>query len=133
MLNFYNYYGKIHPELMKKLKELETKKTSGSADNNDTLIIRVNGNGFEGDENLFAKGYTILTHSFGANDTIKLSEDQALCVLRDVKVIMIYYHNYSCKLLSKIFSDVGMGIANFGREDDGITLENNTLTRILPS
>ena len=132
MLNFYNYYDKIHPELMKKIKELETKIMSGSADNNDTLIIRVALNDFKGDENKFAKGDTFFKKSFGAGDTIKLSEDQALCVLRDVKVIMIY-HNYSCKLLYKIFSDVGLGIAHFGTEQDGITLENNTLTRLLPS
>lgn len=36
MLNFYNYYEKIHPELMKKLKDLE-EKTSG---NNNVLVIR---------------------------------------------------------------------------------------------
>lgn len=36
MLNFYNYYGKIHPELMRKLKELE-EKASG---NNNVLVIR---------------------------------------------------------------------------------------------
>lgn len=36
MLNFYNYYGKIHPELVKKLKKME-EKTSG---NNNVLVIR---------------------------------------------------------------------------------------------
>lgn len=25
MLNFYNYYGKMHPELIKRLKDIESK------------------------------------------------------------------------------------------------------------
>ena len=131
MLNFYNYYDKIHPELMKKLKELETKITSGSADNNDTLIIRVGLNDSE-DENMFAKGHTIFTHSFGAGENIELSEDQALCVLRDVNLIMVY-RGYKCTLLYKNYSHAGTGVARFGSINDGIELSNNTLTRRLPS
>ena len=132
MLNFYNYYDKIHPELMKKLKELETKLTSSSADNNDTLIIRVDFNPSDKNENMFPKGDVIFTTHFGANQTIKLSEDKALHISRDVKVILVYY-DYQCKLLYKKISDASSGRALFGTIEDGIELTNNTLTRLLPS
>lgn len=131
MLNFYNYYDKIHPELMKKLKDLE-EKSSGNTGNNDTLIIRVHLNDFEGDENMFAKGEVIFTHSFGTNETIELSNDEALHILRDVKVIMVY-RDYSCDLLYKNYSDASNGVAYFGTANNGIILSNNTLTRKLPS
>lgn len=132
MLNFYNYFRKIHPELANRLGEIDRKLNLIEQSTNDTLIIRVNLNDFEGDENLFAKGEVIFTDSFGANSTIKLSEEQALRIIRDIKVIIIY-HDYGCKLIYKIFSNVGMGVAHFGSEDDGIELSNNTLIRKLPS
>ena len=132
MLNFYNYYDKIHPELMKKLKELETKITSSSADNNDTLIIRSDFNPSDKNENMFPKGDVIFTTNFGANHTIELSEDKALHISRDVKVILVYY-GYQCTLLYKNMSDASSGRALFGTIEDGIELGNNTLTRLLPS
>ena len=132
MLNFYNYYRKIHPELVNLLEELDRKITLLSQSTNDTLIIRVSRNGFKYNENKFAKGEVIFTNSFGANNTIKLSEEQTLHILRDIKLIMLYYH-YECSLLFKTSSDVESGIANFGKYDDGIKLENNTLIRRLPS
>lgn len=132
MLNFYNVFRKIHPELANRLKELDRKMNLLAQASNDTLIIRVIFDDFEGDENLFAKGDVIFTDSFGANNTIKLSEEQALRILRDVKVIMVY-HEYECSVLYKNYSKADEGVACFGSIDDGIVLSNNTLTRKLPS
>lgn len=132
MLNFYNYYGKIHPELASRLEELDRKMNLLDHGSTDTLIIRV-GNNFENeDENMFAKGDVIFKDSFGAGDTIKLSEEESLHILRDIKVIMVY-RNYYCHLLYKTWSNARSGVAAFGKEEDGISLENNTLTRKLPS
>ena len=132
MLNFYNYFRKIHPELANRLEELDRKINLLGQATNDTLIIRVSRNDFEEDDNMFAKGLTIFKESFGANDTIKLTEEQALSVLTDVKVIMVYY-NYDCTVLNKTRSNAEVCTAYFGTEDNGILVENDTITRMLPS
>ena len=125
MLNFYNYYGKIHPELMKKLRDIEAKCS-------DTLIIRVSLNERKYDEELFRYGETIYVDEFGAGDTIKLSPEQCLHIARDIDKILIYYE-YDCQPLYKNFSDSARGTAIFGYENNAIKLENCTLTRLLPS
>ena len=132
MLNFYNYFRKIHPELANRLEEFDRKMNLLPQATNDTLIIRVSRNRYIDDDNLSAKGEVIFTNSFGANDTIELSEEQTLSVITDVKVIMIYY-NYDCTVLYKTRSNANVLTAYFGEGDDGISVENNTLTRILPS
>lgn len=131
MLNFYNYFRKIHPELANRLEELDRKLNLLAQSTNDTLIIRV-GNNEDINENMFAKGDVIFKHYFGANSTIKLSEEQALHILRDVKVIMVY-NDYDCTLLYKKWSDARNGTTYFGEQNNGISLENYTLTRMLPS
>ena len=133
MLNFYNYFRKIHPELANRLEELDRKMNLLAQATNDTFIIRVSLNDFEEDENMFAKGDVIFKNSFGANSTIKLSEEEALHILRDVKVIIVYY-GYESTLLYKTGSNAEQGTAYFGDiPADGIILENNTLIRKLPS
>ena len=132
MLNFYNYFRKIHPELANRLEELDRNMNILSQGVNDTLIIRVAFDHSDKDDNMFPKGEVFFKDSFGANSTIKLPEDYALHVLRDIKVIMVY-QNYECSLLYKTYSDASSGIAFFGDRDDGIELSNNTLTRHLPS
>ena len=131
MLNFYNYFRKIHPELANRLGELDRKMNLLAQSTNDTFIIRV-GINENADENMFAKGDVIFTRSFGVNDTIKLSEEQALQILTNVKVIMIYY-NYDCTVLYKIRSNAQARTAYFGEEYNGILVDNNIITRMLPS
>ena len=109
MLNFYNYYGKIHPELMKKLKELETKNMSGSADNNDTLIImgrnasvideeRVK----NGEESKYFKGKRILYNETTWNETsdeilddnkLNISDSDREYIIKNVTKIIVYHRN----------------------------------------
>ena len=109
MLNFYNYYDKIHPELMKKIKELETKNTSGSADNNDTLIImgrnasvideeRVK----NGEESKYFKGKRILYNETTWNETsdetlkrniLNISDSDREYIINNVTKIIVYHRN----------------------------------------
>ena len=129
MLNFYNYFRKIHPELANRLEELDRKMNLLGQPTNDTFIIRV-GINENVDENMFAKGDVIFTRSFGANDTIELSEEQTLQLLTNVKAIMIY-HDYDCNVLYKDRSNAQMRTAFFGMEINGISVENNIITRKL--
>ena len=45
---------------------------------------------------------------------------------------MVYY-NYECTVLYKNRSNAEVRTASFGKEDNGILVENGTLTRMLPS
>ena len=100
MLNFYNYYGKIHPELVKKLKDLE-KKSSG---NNNVLVIRPLST--KDDPNisddlyaLYAKGETVYydDNKIGVDVTpnsnvqIEISEELAYHILNDIDNIIFYF------------------------------------------
>ena len=125
MLNFYNVFRKIHPELANRLEELDRKMNLLAQSTNDTLIIRTHSNDFEGNENVFAKGEVIFADSFKPDKPIYLSEEQILWILRDVKVIMVY-SDYKCYLMYKNYSHAGMRVARFGSANDGIKLSNNT-------
>ena len=97
MLNFYNYYGKIHPELMKKLKNLE-EKTSG---NNNVLVIRPlsSKDTPESFDGLYAKGETVYYDDgkMGVDVTpashvqIEISQELASHILNDIDNIIFYF------------------------------------------
>ena len=109
MLNFYNYYDKIHPELMKKLKELETKNMSGSADNNDTLVIMgKNASKADeeqvknGEESKYFKGKRILYDESAWNEasdetlnnnTLNISDSDREYIIKNVTKIIVYHRN----------------------------------------
>lgn len=97
MLNFYNYYGKIHPELVKKLKDLEEK----SSGNNNVLVIRPlsTKNTPEPFDDAYAKGETVYydDSKIGAAVTpnshvqIEISEVLAYHILNDIDSIIFYF------------------------------------------
>lgn len=97
MLNFYNYYGKIHPELMKKLKQIE-EKTSG---NNKVLVIRPLSTKYapEPVDNAYAKGETVyyddIKHGVDVTPNsdlqIEISEVLAYHILNDIDNIIFYF------------------------------------------
>ena len=97
MLNFYNYYDKIHPELMKKLKDLEEK----SSGNNKELVIRPlsTKDTPEPFDNTYAKGETIYydDSEFDSEVTpasslqIEISDVLAYHILNDIDNIIFYF------------------------------------------
>ena len=97
MLNFYNYYGKIHPELMKKLKEIE-EKTSG---NNNVLVIRPlsTKDTPEPFDDAYAKGETIYYDeskiegdvTLSSSVLIEISDLMAYHILNDIDKIIFYF------------------------------------------
>ena len=96
MLNFYNYYGKIHPELMKKLKDLE-EKVSG----NNVLVIRPlsSKDTPEPFDDAYAKGETIYYDenkietevTLNSSLQIEISDVFALHILNDIDNIIFYF------------------------------------------
>lgn len=97
MLNFYNYYDKIHPELMKKLKDLEEK----SSGNNNVLVIRPlsTKDTHELFDNFYAKGETVYYDDSkieaevtpSSNLQIEISEVLAYHILNDIDNIIFYF------------------------------------------
>lgn len=82
MLNFYNYYGKIHPELMRKLKELE-EKASG---NNNVLVIRP-----ESTKNTpfplsdaYVKGMTLYYDDSGENSSVNINSNVQINITKEM-------------------------------------------------
>ena len=108
MLNFYNYYDKIHPELIKKLKKME-EKTSENTGNNDILVIMgKNASKLDeervknGEESKYFKGKRILYDETAwnesedgviKNNTLNISDSEREYIIKNVIKIIVYHRN----------------------------------------
>lgn len=97
MLNFYNYYEKIHPELIKKLRDLEEK----SSVNDNVLVIRPlsTKDTTQSFNSAYAEGKTVYydDSEFGEDVTldsiveIEISEELAYHIVNNVDKIIFYF------------------------------------------
>lgn len=114
MLNFYNFYGKMHPELMKKLKDIESKLEGTAGIKSNVLIIRnqVTMN----EEGAFREGETLpFSGTFSSeNESITITEDMMYHIIKDIDIIVLYYSSdATCHVYYKNDSCYNMNNAIF--------------------
>lgn len=118
MLNFYNYYGKMHPELIKRLKDIESKLQGTASVKSNVLIIRnqVTMN----EQGSFREGETLpFSGTFNSEDeTITITEDMMYHIIKDIDIIVLYYSSDStCNIFYKKDSSYNMNYATFVKPD----------------